>query len=72
MKTSHKSDEIKKKRKGGVHKSGTYVTVKGNEHRFKSFYKWESVDRSKMRDMNYYRLVYLWYYSMSSYFVCYL
>jgi len=23
-----------------------------------------------MRDMNYYRLVYLWYCSMSSYFVC--
>jgi hypothetical protein len=25
MKTSHKSDELKKKKKGGVHKSGTYA-----------------------------------------------
>jgi ElaB/YqjD/DUF883 family membrane-anchored ribosome-binding protein len=25
MKTSHKSDELKKKEKGRVHKSGTYV-----------------------------------------------
>ena len=25
MKTSHKSDELKKNWKGGVHKSGTYV-----------------------------------------------
>jgi hypothetical protein len=26
MKTSHKSDELKKNKKGGVHKSGTYGT----------------------------------------------